>query len=131
MSRKRASYDGSFKLKVVQKADEFGSNRKTAEYFGVNEKQVREWRKSSDKLRKCPKTAKRLEGGGRTVEAVSHPGSDFYQSKSRSRGPARARMHERRMRTSAACARAPRAHERRALAVTASLSLVNCADIIT
>ena len=68
MSRKRASYDASFKLKVVQKADEFGSNRKTAEYFGVNEKQVREWRKSSDKLRKCPKTAKRLEGGGRTVE---------------------------------------------------------------
>ena len=34
-----------------------------------------------------------------------------------------------RARTSAACA--PRAHERRALAVTASLSLVNCADIIT
>ena len=59
---------------------------------------------------------------------MSHPGSDFYQSKSRSRGPARARTHERRVRTSAACARA---HERRALAVTASLSLVNCADIIT
>ena len=65
------------------------------------------------------------------TDSVSHPGSDFYQSKSRSRGPARARTHERRVRTSAACARAPRAHERHALAVTASLSLVNCADIIT
>ena len=53
------------------------------------------------------------------VWSVSHPGSDFYQSKSRSRGPARAH------------ARALRAHERRALAVTASLSLVTCADIIT
>ena len=67
MPPKRASYDAAFKLKVKQKANDFGSNRRAAEYFGVNEKQVREWRKSGDKLRKVQKTAKRLEGAGRPV----------------------------------------------------------------
>ena len=67
MPPKRASYDAAFKLRVVDKANELGSNRKAAEHFGVNEKQVRYWRKSGDKLRTVKKTARRLEGAGRQV----------------------------------------------------------------
>ena len=67
MPPKRANYDADFKMKVVEKAKELGNNRKAAEHFGVNEKQVREWRKSGDKLRTVKKTAKRLNGAGRPV----------------------------------------------------------------
>lgn len=67
MPCKRASYDASFKLKVIQKADDLGSNQKSAEYSVLTKKQVREWRKSCDQFSKVKKTTKRLEGAGRLV----------------------------------------------------------------
>ena len=61
----RASYKTSFKLTVIQKAVELGSNRKAAEYFGIHEKQVRSWRSASDKLLNAQTMSKRLDGAGR------------------------------------------------------------------
>lgn len=58
MPPKRARYDATFMLRVVAKANDLGSNRKAAEHLGVHEKQVREWRKSGDKLQTVKKSAK-------------------------------------------------------------------------
>ncbi len=44
MATKRASYTVSFKLKVVEDAENKKSNRAAAMEYGVNEKQVRDWR---------------------------------------------------------------------------------------
>jgi len=70
MPPKRASYDATFKLRMVAKANDLGSNRKAAEHFGVREKQVCEWRKSVDKLRTVKKRAKGLEGTRRPVHST-------------------------------------------------------------
>lgn len=47
---KRHSYTADFKLSVVQRAEDLGSNRKAAEEFGVNEKSVREWKMKKTEL---------------------------------------------------------------------------------
>ena len=65
---KRTSYDAAFKLKVITKAVEMGSNRKAADFYGVNEKLIRGWRKVEDQLRGVQKTAKRCSGAGRPVK---------------------------------------------------------------
>ena len=61
----RASYDTTFKLKVIEKAAELGSNRKAAAYFGIHEKQVRSWRSLSEELHKTQATTRRRHGAGR------------------------------------------------------------------
>ncbi|KAG8198248.1 hypothetical protein JTE90_021505 [Oedothorax gibbosus] len=59
--RKRFSYEASFKLKVVLRAEE-ANNMVAAREFGVNEKSVREWRKLKGVLKKSKKTAKSARG---------------------------------------------------------------------
>jgi len=63
----RASYDTSFKLKVIDKAAELGSNRRAAAYFGIHEKQVRCWRSVSEELLKSQATTRRMHGAGRPL----------------------------------------------------------------
>ena len=60
--RKRNAYGASFKLKVVQFAQDCGSNRKAAAEFGIDEKQVRQWKKMSNELQQMPRTKKARRG---------------------------------------------------------------------
>ncbi|KAG8175458.1 hypothetical protein JTE90_004151 [Oedothorax gibbosus] len=59
--RKRFSYEASFKLKVVLRAEE-ANNMVAAREFGVHEKSVREWRTLKGVLKKSKKTAKAARG---------------------------------------------------------------------
>ena len=63
-SRKKRSFDSSFKLKVIDYALSH-SNRAAARHFGVDEKRVREWKKLRDDLQMLPQKKRRMEGGGR------------------------------------------------------------------
>ena len=63
-SRKKRSFDSSFKLKVIDYALNH-SNRAAARHFGVDEKRVREWKKLRDDLQMLPQKKRRMEGGGR------------------------------------------------------------------
>ena len=62
-SRKKRSFDSSFKLKVIDYALSH-SNRAAARHFGVDEKRVREWKKLRDDLQMLPQKKRRMEGGG-------------------------------------------------------------------
>ena len=61
-SRKRATYDATFKLKVVKFAQECQNNRLTARKFMISEKRIQEWRKSASKLATLPKIKKANRG---------------------------------------------------------------------
>ncbi|KAG1677113.1 Pogo transposable element with KRAB domain [Nymphon striatum] len=53
--RKRMAYDASFKLIVIEYAEE-NNNIKAGQHFDVNEKQVRDWRNKKTELMAMPKT---------------------------------------------------------------------------
>jgi len=57
----RSSYDASFKLQVVEFAEQ-SSNMAAERQFGVCEKQVREWRKQKSILQELPKTKRARRG---------------------------------------------------------------------
>ena len=69
MASKR-SYDLSFKLKVIEKAERIG-NRPASRHFKVDERRIREWRKKKDALTsesEGKRNKRRLSGGGRKVK---------------------------------------------------------------
>ncbi len=66
--RSLAAYDVAFKLKVLQHAQESGSNRATADHYGISEKQVHYWKKQKEQLLCASKSAKRMSGAGRLVK---------------------------------------------------------------
>ena len=55
---KNNSYTNVFKIKVVEKALECGSNQKAAEVYGVDESNIRRWKRSimlmSPRYRRAP-----------------------------------------------------------------------------
>ena len=64
---KRMSYDSNFKLKVILKAKELGSNHKAADFFRMTEKMIQDWHKKEDQLKTVKKTDKRLKQCGRSI----------------------------------------------------------------
>lgn len=63
----RKSYPVSFKLSVVQFAEE-NSKNKAAEKFGVSRSRVQQWVSQKDHLLRLNPESKRIGGGGRKVK---------------------------------------------------------------
>ena len=61
------SYDSNFKLKVILKAKELGSNHKAADFFRMTEKMIQDWHKKEDQLKTVKKTDKPLKQCGRSI----------------------------------------------------------------
>ncbi len=61
---KKRSYDVSFKLEVVDFAEQ-NTNRGASRQFGIDEKSVRSWRKFKSELATLPNGKKRRSGGGK------------------------------------------------------------------
>ena len=59
---RRISYDAAFKLKAVDLAIQYNSNRKAAFELGLNESMVRKWRKQREQLSGCKKSIKAFRG---------------------------------------------------------------------
>ena len=72
-SKKRKSYDASYKLKAVERAEN-SSKEASAREFGVDAKRIRVWCSQKDKLKATKKekkaTRKRLDGAGRKPNDV-------------------------------------------------------------
>ena len=72
-SKTRKSYDASYKLKAVERAEN-SSKEVAAREFGVDAKRIRVWCSQKDKLKATKKekkaTRKRLDGAGRKPNDV-------------------------------------------------------------
>ena len=60
MTRKRASYTASFKLKVLIETAEKCGNRAAGREYSVNDKLVRDWRKKKAELEALPQGKRSL-----------------------------------------------------------------------